>query len=98
MKWIHGIANVQVCTTKCQQVPMKEMTYVVHHLQLQKNFNLVYLHHHSHKRRKKKTEENIEGLLQQVVENSTIIISTFQQFTKLLKNMDINFAALLEKF
>jgi hypothetical protein len=48
--------------------------------------------------KKKKTQEKIEGLLQQVVGNSTILISTFQQSTELLKNMDRNFAALLEKF
>ena len=87
MKWIHEIANVQVYTTKFQQVRKKEMRHVVHHLSLQKIFNLVHLHHHPHKR-KKKTKKKIEGFLQQVVGNSTILNSTFQQSTKLLKNMD----------
>jgi hypothetical protein len=48
--------------------------------------------------KKKKSQDKIEGLLQQVVGNSTILISTFQQSTDLLKNMDRNFAALLERF
>jgi hypothetical protein len=47
--------------------------------------------------KKKKTQEKIEGFLQHVVGNSTIFISTFHQSTELLKNMDRNFAALLEK-
>ena len=48
--------------------------------------------------KKKKNQDKIEELLQHVVGNSTILISTFQQSTDLLKNMDRNFAALLEKF
>ena len=35
--------------------------------------------------KKKKTQEKIEGFFQQVVGNSTILISTFQQSTELLK-------------
>ena len=58
MKWIHEIANVQVCTTKFQQVPKKEMRHVVHHLQLHKFFNLVHLQHHPHKRKKKDSRKD----------------------------------------
>jgi hypothetical protein len=37
-------------------------------------------------------------LLEQVISNSSTLISSFQQSTDLLKNMDKNFAALLKKF
>jgi hypothetical protein len=48
--------------------------------------------------KKKKTQEKIELLLEQVVGNSVALLSSFQESTNILKNMDRNFAALLEKF
>ena len=49
--------------------------------------------------KKKKNQNRIKELLQHIVGNSTmILIFTFQQSTDLLKNMDRNFTALLEKF
>jgi hypothetical protein len=48
--------------------------------------------------KRKTNKEKMHGLLEQVISNSTTLISSFQQSTNLLKNMDKNFAALLEKF
>jgi hypothetical protein len=48
--------------------------------------------------KKKKTQEKIKLLLEQVVGNSGALLSSFQESTNILKNMDRNFAALLEKF
>ena len=48
--------------------------------------------------KKKKNQEKIELLLEQVVGNSGALLSSFQESTNILKNMDRNFAALLEKF
>jgi hypothetical protein len=47
---------------------------------------------------KKKTQEKIKLLLQQVVGNSWALLSSFHKSTNILKNMDINFVVLLEKF
>jgi hypothetical protein len=48
--------------------------------------------------KKKKTQDKIGGLLEQVIGNSSALLTTFQESTNFLKNMDRNFAALLEKF
>ena len=48
--------------------------------------------------KKKRTQEKIRLLLEHVVGNSRAIFSLFQESTNILKNMDMNFAALLEKF
>ena len=48
--------------------------------------------------KKKKTQEKIELLLEHVVGNLWALLSSFQESTNILKNMDRNFAALLEKF
>lgn len=48
--------------------------------------------------RRKKTQEKIEILLEQVVGNSGALLTSFQESTTILKNMDRNFAALLDKF
>jgi hypothetical protein len=47
---------------------------------------------------KKKTQEKIELLLEHVAGNSGALLSSFQESINILKNMDRNFAALLEKF
>jgi hypothetical protein len=48
--------------------------------------------------KRKTNQEKMHGLLEQVISNSSTLISSFQQSTDLLKNMDKNFATLLEKF
>jgi hypothetical protein len=48
--------------------------------------------------KKKKIQEKIEILLEQVVGNSAALLTSFQESTNLLKNMDKNFAALIDKF
>ena len=48
--------------------------------------------------KKKKIQEKIELLLEQVVGNSGALLSSFQESINILKNMDRNFVALLEKF
>ena len=48
--------------------------------------------------KKKKTQEKIEFMLEQVVGNSGALLSSFQESTNILENMDKIFAAFLEKF
>jgi hypothetical protein len=48
--------------------------------------------------KKKKNQEKLKFLLEHVVGNSGILLSSLQESTNILKNMDINFAAFLEKF
>ena len=48
--------------------------------------------------KKKKTQEKIELLLKQVVGNSKALLSSFQECTNILKNLDRNFVVLLKKF
>ena len=47
--------------------------------------------------KKKKPQEKIKLFLEQVVGNSGALLSSFQESTNILKNMDRNFVALLEK-
>ena len=39
----------------------------------------------------------MEGVLEQIVNNSSSLISSFQATTNLLKNMDVRMAALVHK-
>ena len=47
---------------------------------------------------KKKTQENIDIFVEHVVGNLGALFSSLHESTNILKNMDINFAVLLEKF
>lgn len=47
---------------------------------------------------KKSHQDKLNGLLEQVVTDSTTLICTFEQSTNSLKNMDKFFIVLLEKF
>jgi hypothetical protein len=48
-------------------------------------------------KKKKKFQENLEIILENVVSNSSSILTFFQENTALLKNMDMHIAAILEK-
>jgi hypothetical protein len=48
--------------------------------------------------KRKTNQEKMHGLLEQVIKNFSTLISSIQQSMDLLKNMDKNFATLLEKF
>ncbi len=48
-------------------------------------------------KKKKKFQDNLEVILEKVVSNSTSFLTTFQESTALLKNMDRHMAAILEK-
>jgi hypothetical protein len=48
-------------------------------------------------KKKKKFQENLEIILEKVVSNSSSFLTTFQESTALLKNMDRHMAAILEK-
>jgi hypothetical protein len=47
--------------------------------------------------KKKKFQDKLEGILEKVVSNSSSFLTTFQESTALLKNMDRHMAAILEK-
>jgi hypothetical protein len=47
--------------------------------------------------KKKKFQDKLEGILEKVVSNSSSFLTTFQESTTLLKNMDMHMATILEK-
>jgi hypothetical protein len=47
--------------------------------------------------KKMKFQDKLEGILEKVVSNSSSFLTTFQESTALLKNMDRHMAAILEK-
>jgi hypothetical protein len=47
--------------------------------------------------KKKKFQDKLEGILEMVVSNSSSFLTTFQESTALLKNIDRHMAANLEK-
>ena len=96
-----GMTTQQMYTTKFLQALQNHLLKMLFHLLLHLRQQL--LQHQTQqqfprKTRRKKTQEKIELLLEQVVGNSGALLSSFQEFTTILKNMDRNFAALLEKF
>jgi hypothetical protein len=48
-------------------------------------------------KKKKKLQDNLEIFLDKIVSNSSSFLTTFQESTALLKNMDRHMAAILEK-
>ena len=101
LKLINGMATQQMYTTRFQQVLQNHLLKMLFHLLLHLRQQL--LQHQtqqqfSRKTRRKKIQEKIEFLLEHVVGNSRALLSSFKESTNIMKNMDRNFAALLEKF
>jgi hypothetical protein len=100
LKWMNSMATLQMYATRFQQVLLNQILKMSFHLLLHLRQQL--LQHQTqqqllHKTRRTKLKKKIELLLEHVVGNSGALISSFQESTNILKNMDRNFAALLEK-
>jgi hypothetical protein len=102
LKWMSGMTTLQVYTTRFQQVLLNQnFEDVIPSTPPSKTTTATTRNStttSTQDNKKKKTQEKIKLLLEQVVGNSGALLSSFQESTNILKNMDRNFAALLEKF
>ena len=93
LKWMSDMTTLQVYVTIFQQMLQNYLLkiYII-------SSTLPSQTTTSTQNKKKKIKEKIEFLIQQVVGNSGALLFSFQESTNIMKNINNNFAALLEKF